>query len=97
MIQKGLDCKFDGAKDAWILTVPKALSPQMLKRVTDWLYGLWSNELARMNSFTQPDKFAFVSQAVSAAQRGRIQQVIVSKGDVVIFDAPMGGAKKTYI
>lgn len=95
-MKSGFDCKFDEGKDAWLVTVPFGQTPLFMQKAAEWLVSHWTAVLSTLNPVTNADKYAFVSKGVSAAKRGRVLQVVVSKGDVVLFDAPMGEAKKTF-
>lgn len=96
-MKPGLDAKFDAARDCWLVQVPYGLTKQQMIGIRRWLVEKWSLELRYISKVLEPDKHAFVSQAVQAARSGKIRQVIVSKGEVVLFQSTERmNPQKTY-
>ena len=84
---KNLEAKFDAEKDAWLVRVPFGLSKKMMENVQSYLIRHWEGAIKTISPVLMADRHAFYSKGLAALRGGKIRQVIVSKGDVPLFQS----------
>lgn len=84
---KGLNANYDDAQDCWQIVVPFMLSGSAVKNAAKHLAELWTSLLPTVSKATHPDRYERIVKGIAAARAGRIQQVLVGKKEVTIFQS----------
>lgn len=78
-----LPAKYDAENDRWLLTVPFGLPASAIQSAAGYIFKINHDRWLGASG----DKREFIGKALKALQEGRIQQVVVSKGDKTVFQS----------
>ena len=84
---KGLNATYDDSQDCWQIVVPFMLSRNAVNNAAKHLAELWTSLLPTVSKATHPDRHERIVKGIAAARAGRIQQVLVGKKEVTIFQS----------
>lgn len=84
---KSFQTYYERAEREWRVLVAEAVPDYVVENIRTRLIAVNVDRLLAISKATQPDRYAFVEQAIEDLKAFRIAQVVVSKGDVVAFKA----------
>ena len=80
---KPLPAKYDLDNDRWLLTVPFGLPDSAVRSASEYIFKINHDRWLSSSG----DKREFIGKALKALQEGRTVQIVVEKGDQVIFQS----------
>lgn len=79
----GYQSHYDADRDTWVLQVPIAITSQALARAARFIervnHDRWLSSTG--------EKRAYIGRALAALRAGRIEQVVVGRGDIAVFQS----------